>query len=339
VAELEAGIGESSDRVSELPLDGFHLIVEEAVGKLNGHVRNGFRSAYRHLKRSWSLRPLDAEMSLFRAITAEEEAATSLILALRQRGYDGAEKLNPRNHVHKAGVTPFLDAVNEMLADSKVPVPKLNLQTGERPRIDLVFDLATLLNEPEPRYAYVDEPFNYVVRREGDDIGYMFERELQDIASGRGSKSIAQFIKDEANLRNRLLYASHDGMPHVEFAASVILRRRDRVHRLALITIGIMQTRQKQLFAAQCVRAYCSALGHTILDRTDYSVLNEGDGFTTSILQRADGDYVETWTYRQTISVNIGYRWLERWHVPAGSLFSFACHGREEGERGSTEAS
>ncbi|PLU07434.1 hypothetical protein BMJ29_02810 [Sinorhizobium medicae] len=69
-------------------------------------------------------------MSFFRAITAEEEAATALILALKQRRYPGSEKLNPWEHLHKAAVSPFLDAVGNVLAETGMPAPRLSINRG-----------------------------------------------------------------------------------------------------------------------------------------------------------------------------------------------------------------
>ncbi len=53
----------------------------------------------------------------FRAITAEEEAATALIFALQRRRYPRANELDSYKHAHKAGLTPFLRAI-ESIADS-----------------------------------------------------------------------------------------------------------------------------------------------------------------------------------------------------------------------------
>jgi len=55
----------------------------EGVAKLGGRIPHCLNSAYHHLRRSWTLQPIDSEMSLFRAITADEEAATVLTLALK----------------------------------------------------------------------------------------------------------------------------------------------------------------------------------------------------------------------------------------------------------------
>jgi len=50
-------------------------------------------------------------MAAFRVITAEEEVATAIFHALVRRKYVGANQIDPRNHVHKAAVAPFFEAV------------------------------------------------------------------------------------------------------------------------------------------------------------------------------------------------------------------------------------
>ena len=68
----------SPDRRAELPSDDFQLMLQEAVKKLKiSRVRNAGRNAIAHIKKAWVFHPVDSEMSAFRAITAEEEAASS----------------------------------------------------------------------------------------------------------------------------------------------------------------------------------------------------------------------------------------------------------------------
>lgn len=50
-------------------------------------------------------------MAIFRAITAEEEAATGLLRALQARGYADSREIQPRDHLQKAAVYPYLRAI------------------------------------------------------------------------------------------------------------------------------------------------------------------------------------------------------------------------------------
>ena len=311
----QSTFGPSADRPLELPFEEHHQIAEECVNKLGGRVRHCFRSAFEHLRRAWTLHPVDSEMSLFRAITAEEEAASALIFALKQKGYEGAEKLKPRDHTHKAAVSPFLDAVNNLLYETGVPTPRLSIHRGERPKIMITVDLAALLKKDEPAFAEIDQPFNYMLKKGESQTAYSFEQELQGLAEVRGEKSIKALVEREANLRNRLLYASDEGIPNVDFNDSIIINRRDRVYRISLITIGIMQTSQRQLFAVQCLRAYSAVLGHSVADSFNYQQISQPEGVRVNIAQQPDGSYTETISYRKSVPIEIGWQWLQEWRV------------------------
>ena len=99
------------------------------------------RSAVRHLSNAWQLRDLDLGMALFRCLTAEEEAATAVFLALKSRQYEGASRLNHRNHRDKTAVIPFFRAVSanfakvvtaqmdpKVVLDERGPSPRLRVR-------------------------------------------------------------------------------------------------------------------------------------------------------------------------------------------------------------------
>lgn len=302
-----------SARSAELPMEEHHLIAEECVKKFGGRIGHCFRSAFSHLRRSWTLHPIDSEMSLFRAITAEEEAATALILALKQQQYDGADKLNPLHHVHKAAISPFLDAVGDMLAATKMPTPKLMVVRGERPALKLLIDVAAFTGSKEPLFGEPDQPFNYLLSQ--GSKAYSFEKQLQALAEDNGAGSIGQHVKDEANLRNRLLYASDDGVPRVEFSDNLILRRRGRIYSLALIAIGVLQTKQHQLFVRQCLNTYRTVLGQIANDDLDYEQITKPNGALMTITQQPDGIYTQNTSYRMSAKIEISGQLLREMRV------------------------
>jgi len=262
----------------ELPLSDFQKTLEQCVGKLGGRVKHCGRSAFHHLRRAWALYGVDNEMSAFRAITAEEEAASALILSLQQKRYPGAKRLNFRDHVHKAALTPFLDAVAKVLALLDFAKPTLRLKPDEDPpRLEVFVDMSRAgLRSPEPLFAQPDEPLNFVVRMENEDgpaTVHMFAHELRQIAEGRGVDTIKAFLEAEANQRNRLLYATDTGIPQVSFEEGFLLERLRRVTVLLTLTIAIQQTPQHQLFAVQCVEAFLRALERMAGDGYDFGSL------------------------------------------------------------------
>ena len=69
--------------------------------------RNCFRSAINHLNQAEKLFEIDSSMAAFRCITAEEEAATGLMLLLQDMQYANAVHLKPRTHAHKVAEIVF----------------------------------------------------------------------------------------------------------------------------------------------------------------------------------------------------------------------------------------
>src|SRR5690606_19017052 len=97
-------------------VDKFLPIIDDCHGK----VRWAARNAIEHLNMASKLASIDPNMAALRAITAEEEAATSLICSLKEIGYPGSEFLNAHNHTHKQGVIYFISAINNKYAEAKV---------------------------------------------------------------------------------------------------------------------------------------------------------------------------------------------------------------------------
>lgn len=265
------------DRPGELPLDDIHLRLEEAVEKLNPpRVRHACRSALNHLRKAWTLHPIDAEMSLFRAITAEEEAATAVIRALNVRSYPNADRLKERQHQHKAAIWPFITAIADKLAEKNIAMPTMSLRVEGKPRIDLSIDIAGLAGLDQPLWGTPDEPFNWTFSsdRTGPFMPHDFSEELAALASEKGARSIEAYIADEANLRNRLLYASDQGIPSVAFADSLLIGRRQRVTVMLVVTIAILQTKLHQLFLVQCLDVLLRTIARFDGDPLDMPALN-----------------------------------------------------------------
>lgn len=252
-----------ADRSHELPLDPGQAVLAEAAARVKPKaIAARARSAFEHLRGAWLLHPHDSEMSLFRAITAEEEAATALILALRQQKYPGTTRLNPRAHPHKAAIWPMLYAIHCGIAEKGVPAPKLAIKKSGKPELDLAIDFGALGELGRPLWGRPDHPFNLVIH--SDEKGpfevHRFERELLALAIDRGAATIGAHIAAEANLRNQILYASDQGIPAIRFSDDTLLIRLQRVTWLLVVTIGILQTTTLQLLVVQALEALLIAL-------------------------------------------------------------------------------
>lgn len=265
------------DRPAELPLDDMHLRLEEAIEKLNPpRIRHACRNALDHLRKAWTLHPIDAEMSLFRAITAEEEAATAVIRALNVRKYPNAERLKERQHSHKAAIWRFITAIADKLAEKNIAMPTMSLRIEGEPRIELSIDIAGQAGLEQKLWGTPDEPFNWTFwsDRTGPFKPHDFSEELAALASEKGARDIEAYIADEANQRNQLLYASDQGIPSVAFADSLLIGRRQRVTVMLVVTIAILQTKMHQLFLVQCLDALLRAIARFDGDPLDMPTLD-----------------------------------------------------------------
>lgn len=246
-----------------MPFEEFHLGIEKAIEKLKvPHIRHACRSAFKHLHKAWVLHPIDAEMSAFRAITAEEEAAAAVIRALRHQDYPNASKLSDRNHVHKSALWPFITAVSNKMVEKNIAAPEILLQFDDEPRIELYIDIGKQAKLDYPLWGRPDEPFNFsmVSDRTGPFKLHDFSEELFALATENGARNIETYVNAGANKRNQLLYASEQGIPSVEFKDAYLLERRRRVITLLVLTIAIMQTSVHQLFLVQCLDALLRAV-------------------------------------------------------------------------------
>src|SRR5688572_22622865 len=97
--------------MDELELRPFHREVAELIEHAHSPGRHSARSAIRSLQKAWRLRYIDRELAAFALITADEEAITAIMHALKRRNYPGADRLRTYNHNHKWAFIPFLKAM------------------------------------------------------------------------------------------------------------------------------------------------------------------------------------------------------------------------------------
>jgi hypothetical protein len=257
-------------------------------------------------------------MSAFRAITAEEEAATALILALKHRRYPGADRLDHRRHEQKVAITPFLQAVAKAFSDPEVPPPQIHISTKE-PRVEISMDISTFTDAPKPFYVSPDEPLNFAVQSDkqgGRMQAHRFERDFHAIAEGRGAADILAYVRSEANMRNQLLYANEEGIPHISFGDGFLIERARRVCRLFVLTIAVLQTPKHQLFVVQCLEAFLAALRK--LDAPFFSfadAMPKRTGPMLQIEQQPDGSYRTGVVQRIVGDADIRYQFLPVWRV------------------------
>ncbi|MGZ9107257.1 MAG: hypothetical protein ACXW4B_00350 [Micavibrio sp.] len=235
--------------------------LETAVANLpNGRVRNCGRNAFRRIRKAWLIRSVDPEMAVFSAITAEEEAASALIFALRERHYLGAEQLNPRSHPHKAGLIHMVHAVGRLVDGLGLQGLTARINT-EHPRIDVHIDLEQF-GAPPSRVATPDEPLNWTISIQNgtERLPLTFGEQLQQIADERSVETFVAFIRAKANRRNEVLYAAAEGIPNAEAQLPYFQSRLRDVALLVGLAIAVLQTPTPQPMAQQVLDAYLDVL-------------------------------------------------------------------------------
>src|SRR5262245_6708394 len=214
-------------------MDAFaHTAQEAKLLELVAHTRppakHHARNAHNHIEKAWKLADVDPAMAAFRAITAEEEAATAIMQSIRRLGYPLSDSLLHRNHRHKAAVAPFFQAIEDLFAEAEVAFqtkPQLFVdESRATPR--LAIRLRTGLDDPEKAFAEPQPPLHFSISRNSQ--AYHFEDRIAKVAALAQKKALT-YIKERANLRNQILYANQQGLPEVEKVEGFLNKQRGLV--------------------------------------------------------------------------------------------------------------
>ena len=226
-----------------------------------GYGRNCARNAVSHLEAAWKIKNIDPEMAVFRTITAEEEAATAIFIALKEKGYENAHKIKFKSHPYKQAVSPFVAAISKFIADvakwQNFPFGKnyrLSVEgEGKDRKLILSFYLADGLVTPIP-------PLGFQIAL--NEKPYYFEKELLEITSGQSRADIIKHVQNMANLRNSLLYARPEGLPKIRGKIDGHLEKRRRTVMTFLRIFSLIYPyREKALFVEQALKAYLLMMG------------------------------------------------------------------------------
>lgn len=227
----------------------------------NRHSRHCIRSAFNHLEMAERILDTDPMMAAFRALTAEEEAASGLMHCLKEKGYTNSNHLKPKDHFHKNGISPFLDVLGRFFAETlqahvKRPVFKLDGEGSDR-RLMLGLQMEILGKE---QLVYPIPPLNFTVSINNKRLSY--KRQIDFLADHHGAKSISDYIREQANIRNKLLYAGPDGYPrHVELHADFFKTRLTRVLALLRGYLLIQPYSEKLTFVQDSLDAFLAMMG------------------------------------------------------------------------------
>jgi hypothetical protein len=242
-------------------------ITELIINNTNGLTKSCVRSSIHHLETAWKIQEIDPEMAVFRSITAEEEAATAIFIAVKEKCYKNSNKIKFKNHTYKQGLYPFIRSIRNCItkfASSPLwPLGKnysLEIDTNEENKTLKLFFIA-----PNGMKAYPVPPLNFSISM--NDKPYYFENEFLEIASGKNKKDIQKYIQEIANTRNRILYAAPEGIPSIDGNIEKILKAKQaKVFTLLRILALIYPYKQKSLFIQQALNSYLNVLGQIELE-------------------------------------------------------------------------
>jgi hypothetical protein len=151
-------------------------------------------------------------MAAFRCYTAEEEAASGLVHCLKERRYANADRLKPRNHVHKNAVIPFLTILKKFF-DESLGVhgvePEIQLREVDGRR--QLFLAVPIVVNGEIKEFLPSPPLNFSVSNQARRVSY--NKHIDEYVRGRGASEIDDHLREIANKRNLVLYAGPNGYP------------------------------------------------------------------------------------------------------------------------------
>jgi hypothetical protein len=303
----DQGSAKNNERPASYPYSEMQTNMQTAASNLAGRVRHSARNAFYCIHMAWQVAPIDPNIAAFRAITAEEEAATALIIALKQIGYPSSEKLSHKLHPHKAGLIPFIRGISKAYGDMGFPEPKAKFRfADQRPSINVYFP-GDILGLPGHRIDLVDPLEGVFTTGSMSDQKHHpmdFGPILQSLADSKGAGTIKKLILDEANLRNQLLYAGDQGVLRVKNPDPFIHERAANVTLLLAVTVAVCQVAKPQLLAIQAVQAYLNALEVKDIQPHDFSdVINK----TNALFAESIDLMPRTFGAGTTLSSNLNY--------------------------------
>ncbi len=217
----------------------------------------------------------DENAAVFLAITAEEEAVSAIFLSLKQLGYDSANQINHRNHVHKAAFYPFCQAMSNVFKSFSKSSPQIGIDlNSENHRLLLRMTVKNF--NGETFFATPDVPFGFTVQKDAS-IDY-FESALKEYF-GEQYEKMKKWLKNTANKRNMVLYASPEGIPKVKFndADKYFCEYENKVNLLMLLYFLIAPYKEKQLFVQQALHAFVKMIGKMPNEEKLMEMINEID--------------------------------------------------------------
>jgi hypothetical protein len=202
-----------------MDLTAFEQSIEDALNDCKGAVKYCAKSALTHLRKAWALKDIDLEMAIFRGITAEEEAASSLFYSLKNQRYSNANKIDFKAHTHKLALIPYIKSVTHYMAElnehNSMPFYRYSVSFTEHNRRKAL-QLTLSINIDGRGWDVVPTPpLHFNISNGSTGTVVTFEKAFHKVIQGQAASSAIKYVKQIANQRNQLLYATERGQPGV----------------------------------------------------------------------------------------------------------------------------
>lgn len=223
--------------------------------------RHSLLSAFFHLEKAAAIVEIDPAMAAFRALTAEEEAATALMHCLKEKGYRNADLLKPKDHVQKNAVSPFLDVLGSSFAKTVgTQFQDFKLILDDEVATRRLMIALSIHVDGQEMWARPVPPLNFTVTSGGKALSYRPEIDLLVATTGR--KNIIEYLRAQANRRNLLLYAGPDGYPGKVHLPEGFFEGRQRFVLASLRAYLLIQPyNEKMTFVQDALDAFLSMAG------------------------------------------------------------------------------
>ena len=262
----------------DLPLSDFHRAIAERIEHTAPRGKHHARCVIFHLGRAWSIRRVDPEMCAFRLLCAEEEAAVAVFHALRRRGYDGAKRLNPKNHRHKAALAVLLRAVQTHLAtagfaditDSRIVV---NTRDPAQP-----FGVQARFRIPQLGWTpWMESRPPLEMELQCNGAAHDFQSDVLEVTRRTTAKEVDDFVRELSNERNTLLYAAPNGVCFVDpdSTEDALRAKMPRIFATLVVFELIDSHREHQLLVKQGLAALLNLISSRPKSQSDPSASSE----------------------------------------------------------------
>ena len=224
--------------------------------------RHCMRSALHHLECATKIFEIDPGMTAFRCITAVEEAASGLMHCLKEGGYQNSDRLDPQKHLHKNAILPFFDVLGLFFAETTaahIKKPSLSFHgEGSDQKLELSIMLPI---DGEMRWVTPIPPLSFKISSEEKRLSY--RPQIESLAAFRGVNRISEYLKEQANFRNQILYAGPDGYPgQIDLAPDFLEIHQIKVFALIRAYLLIYPHRELQGFVQDSLDAFLAMIGN-----------------------------------------------------------------------------